>query len=103
MAHLKGAYIPIPGDAFVMLYRNGGAFTGRGHIGFVLRVEVIGGSATAIDTVEGNAGNRVKVGHRSLTAPAIVGFINQYPDDAQPTDWKTGLGTTDVGGRDTTL
>jgi len=103
MAHVKGEYIPIPGDAFVMLYRDDDdKLTGRGHIGFVLRVEVVDNVAVAIDTVEGNAGNRVKVGHRLLSAKAIFGFINQYPADAQPVEWQRGLGKTDVGGRDTT-
>ena len=102
-ARNKDGYIPIPGDAFVMLYRNeAGQFTGRGHIGFVLRVEVVNKRATAIDTVEGNAGNRVKVGHRLLSSPTIVGFINPFSAEDQPTGWQTGLGKTDVGGRNTT-
>jgi hypothetical protein len=102
-ARTKGEYVPIPGDAFVMLYRDeAGDLTGRGHIGFVLRVEVANDRATAIDTVEGNAGNRVKVGHRLLSADTIVGFINPFAPEDQPTNWQTGLGETDVGGRDTT-
>ncbi len=104
MAHAKGEYVPIPGDAFVMLYSNdSGKLTGRGHIGFVLRVEVVNGEAVAIDTIEGNAGNRVKVGHRLLSSADIVGFINQFPPDAQSAGWQTGLGRTDVGGRDSTV
>ncbi|MDX2343257.1 MAG: peptidoglycan-binding protein [Acidimicrobiia bacterium] len=103
MAHRKGDYRPIPGDAFVMLYRDdAGNFTGRGHIGFVLRVEVVGNFAVAIDTVEGNAGNRVKVGRRLVSSSSIIGFINQFPAQAQPTDWQTGLGKTDAAVPDTT-
>jgi len=92
LARAKGDYLPIPGDAFVMLYRNeAGVLTGTGHIGFVLRVEVAGGRAVAINTVEGNAGNRVKVGMRELASRDIVGFINPFPAEEQPTDWERGL------------
>jgi hypothetical protein len=62
---------PIPGDAFVM--DRGG---GHGHIGFVLRVNA---ERTQINTVEGNCGNRVKVGLRELSDPEIVGFIDNAP------------------------
>lgn len=103
MAHPKGDYIPIPGDAFVVLNRNkAGKLNGRGHIGFVLRVEVVNGVATAIDTVEGNAGNRVKVGNHQVSSARIVGFINQFPPEEQPTKWQTGLGKTDRGGSKST-
>jgi peptidoglycan hydrolase-like protein with peptidoglycan-binding domain len=91
MAYDKGTYVPIPGDAFVMLYRDGGGrFTGKGHIGYVLRTAEEGGVATAINTVEGNSGNRVKVGRRKLSNADIVGFINPFPPDEQPTDWERG-------------
>jgi hypothetical protein len=92
MAREKGNYIPIPGDAFVMLYRNAaGKYNGKGHIGFVLRVQANGNGAAEINTVEGNCGNRVKVGRRSLASPEVVGFINSFPDDEQPTGWERGL------------
>lgn len=92
MAREKGAYQPIPGDAFVMLHRNSrGQRTGTGHIGFVVRVEERGGRATAINTVEGNCGNRVKVGRRDLSSPDIVGFINPFPAHEQPTGFARGL------------
>jgi hypothetical protein len=95
----KAAYTPIPGDAFVLLYRNEeGSLTGRGHIGFVLRAQVpaknarmAGNKATKINTVEGNCGNRVKIGERDLADPNIVGFINPFPADEQPHDWQKGL------------
>jgi peptidoglycan hydrolase-like protein with peptidoglycan-binding domain len=94
MAHPKGEYLPIPGDAFVMLYRDDqGRLKGTGHIGFVLRVSAAG--ASAINTVEGNSGNRVKVGKRSLDNPDIVGFINGFPADEQPTDWEKGVVTSE--------
>jgi len=59
-----------PGDAFVM---NRGK--GHGHIGFVYRVSPGG---TQINTVEGNCGNRVKVGMRDLHDDQIAGFIRSY-------------------------
>jgi peptidoglycan hydrolase-like protein with peptidoglycan-binding domain len=92
MAHEKGDYIPIPGDGFVMLYRNGnGKFNGRGHIGYVLRTKVEDGKATVINTVEGNSANRVKIGRRKLSSKDIVGFINPFPPEEQPTGWETGV------------
>ena len=92
MARQKDGYEPIPGDAFVMLHRNAqGNRTGTGHIGFVLRVERKGGRATVINTVEGNCGNRVKVGRRDLASRDVVGFINNFPAEEQPTGWERGL------------
>lgn len=64
---------PMPGDMFVMLRSNG-----TGHIGFVLRVSING---TEINTIEGNCGNRVKVGKRSTTDGTIYGYINPFGDD----------------------
>lgn len=102
MAREKGASLPIPGDAFIMLYRKNGVLTGNGHIGFVLRVEERGGKAVAINTVEGNAGNRVKVGTRDLMNADIVGFINNFPADEQPTGWQWGLVTAAAADQDGT-
>jgi len=88
----KATYSPIPGDAFVMLYRDSaGRLTGRGHIGFVMRVGVADGRPLKINTVEGNCGNRVKIGERTLADPNIVGFINNLPPEEQPEGWETGL------------
>jgi hypothetical protein len=84
-------YSPIPGDAFVMLYRNrSGKLTGTGHIGFVMRVDKRKG-ATAFNTIEGNCANRVKIGTRQMNQSTLVGFINHYPPEEQPTDWEVGL------------
>ncbi len=92
MNRRKGKYIPIPGDTFLMLYKDKkGNFTGKGHIGFVIRVRVKDGRAVAINTVEGNCGNRVKVGERSLLDTGIVGFINPFPAHEQPRNWERGL------------
>jgi hypothetical protein len=73
---------PIPGDAFVM--DKGG---GHGHIGYVLRVSEDG---TSINTLEGNCGNRVKLGLRSLSDPQIVGFIDNVPHE-QTTGFERGV------------
>jgi hypothetical protein len=64
---------PIPGDAFVM-----DKGSGHGHIGYVLRVSEDGRS---INTLEGNCGNRVKLGLRALTDPQIVGYIDNVPGE----------------------
>ena len=104
-ARQKGDYMPIPGDAFIMATSDAEKgkykFTGNGHIGFVLRVEVKNGKAVAINTVEGNSSNRVKLGSRKLSDAAIVGFINNFGKNEQPTGWETGLvkaGDTSRGG-----
>jgi len=53
----------------------------------------------AINTVEGNSGDRVKLGKRSLSDPAILGFINNVGPDEQPTGWDSGLvSAKDTGG-----
>jgi len=81
---------PIPGDAFLM--DRGG---GHGHIGFVLRVS---DDRTTINTVEGNCGNRVKVGLRELSDPELVGFIDNVPSEATE-GWELGvLSARRVGG-----
>jgi hypothetical protein len=64
---------PLPGDAFVMDKGRG-----HGHIGYVLRVSEDGKS---INTLEGNCGNRVKLGLRSLEDPQIIGFIDNVPGE----------------------
>ncbi len=92
MTRPKEGYLPIPGDAFMMFYRDkDGKLSKTGHIGFVLRVEVKDGKAVAINTIEGNTSNRVKIGKRDLADATIVGFINNFPPDEQPTNWETGL------------
>jgi hypothetical protein len=98
----KAGYAPVPGDAFVMLFKDdSGKLKGTGHIGFVLRVDKAR-NATAFNTVEGNCGNRVKVGRRQMDQSTLVGFINQYSLEKQPSGWKTGLVTAgDVGAEGT--
>jgi hypothetical protein len=64
-----------PGDVFVMLHPKDPGKPQTGHVGFVLRVSKNG---SIINTVEGNCGNRVKVGIRDTGT--IYGFINLYGD-----------------------
>lgn len=79
VAYTKDKYTPIPGDFFVLLYKNShGNFTGTGHIGFVLSVSPDG---TSFNTIEGNTANRVKVGLRKISESSLVGFINPYGDE----------------------
>jgi hypothetical protein len=68
---------PTPGDAFVILHKDPTLGWCTGHIGFVLQVARNGRS---INTVEGNCGNRVKIGRRSLGDRKIRGFINFIGD-----------------------
>jgi len=78
--HIKDKPIPCPGDAFVFQYRNSkGDFTGLGHIGLVATVSQDGES---FNTVEGNAGNRVKVSLRDVHNPVLVGFVDFFGDRA---------------------
>lgn len=76
----KGAEVPTPGDAFVLLYDD--EYTSvncTGHIGFVLQVSEDGRS---YNTIEGNCADRVKVGQRTLDDPTLRGFINIVGDKA---------------------
>ena len=98
----KGGYAPIPGDAFVMLYKDdSGKLKGTGHIGFVLRVDKAK-NATVFNTVEGNCGNRVKVGRRQMDQSSLVGFINHYQREKKPRRWETGLVRADDVGAEGT-
>ncbi len=68
-----GRNVPTPGDAFLILKDDPAKGWCQGHIGFVLQVAPDGKS---INTVEGNCGNRVKIGRRHLSDPLLKGFIN---------------------------
>lgn len=85
-----------PGDVFVMLHPKKPGKAQTGHVGFVLRVSKNG---SIINTVEGNCGNRVKVGTRSTTT--INGFINLYGDGALTEFSRTLLAGSFVAGDDT--
>lgn len=73
--------VPTPGDAFVILTKDPDTVDWcTGHIGFVLQVAEDGKS---VNTVEGNCGDRVKIGRRELADPKLRGFINiagDHPD-----------------------
>ncbi|MFQ5545946.1 MAG: CHAP domain-containing protein [Acidiferrobacterales bacterium] len=75
-----GRRVPTPADAFVILHDDPKKGWCTGHIGFVLQVAKNGKS---INTVEGNCGNRVKIGRRELGDPTLRGFINFYGDHPQ--------------------
>ena len=65
---------PRPGDIGIMLHRSGGGgFTGKGHAFIVLWISEDG---EWISTVEGNCGNRVKIGKRPTSS--IHGYINFF-------------------------
>lgn len=69
--------VPTPGDAFVILHAEPESGWCTGHTGFVLQVAADGES---FNTVEGNCGDRVKLGLRTLTDPLLRGFINIVGD-----------------------
>ena len=73
----KGERGPTPGDAFVLLHKDPRQGWCTGHIGFVLQVANDGNS---YNTVEGNCGNRVKIGRRDMGDPLLRGFINIIGD-----------------------
>lgn len=70
------SYFPAPGDLFMIQYGDG-----KGHVGFVLRVNYDGDKLVSFNTIEGNAGNRVKIGLRFVNKEKnLVGFINVAND-----------------------
>ena len=86
--HYKENYNPVPGDIFLMQYKGrNGVYNGTGHVGFVLRVSE---DRSVFQTVEGNAGNRVKVGERSIDQSSLIGYINGWGDKGH-CDFETGL------------
>jgi CHAP domain len=85
---------PLPGDVFVM-----DRGSGHGHIGFVLRVS---DDRKQINTLEGNCGNRVKLGMRELSDPEIIGFIDNVPSENN-TVFELGIADASNLGRDRTV
>lgn len=73
--HPKSEYSPIPGDIFIYAFSGG-----TGHTGFVATVDSCT-KARRFNTNEGNCGNRVKFGVRSVDEGALVGFINVWGDN----------------------
>lgn len=85
MAHCESIYnvckkngsltkTPYPGHAFIMLHGDG-----TGHMGLVYRIS---GDGTRINTIEGNCGNRVKLGERALSS--FAGFIDLVQEKVRP-------------------
>ncbi len=85
-----------PGDIFVMLHPKNPGKPQTGHVGFVLRVSKNG---SIINTVEGNCGNRVKVGVRNTDT--MHGFINLYGDGARTGFSRSLLPLPSTGADDT--
>lgn len=80
-AYKKGTKDPVPGDAFVLLYRNSkGQLTGLGHTGLVGAVSEARGDDCVYNTFEGNAGNRVKRGQRTVQEGVLMGFVDLVGD-----------------------
>lgn len=76
--------LPMPGDVFYMDYGNG-----KGHFGFIYRVAE---DYSRINTIEGNCGNRVKIGCRTYEEnEQIRGIINPWPEDTRHQDYELGL------------
>lgn len=75
----------IPGDLFIMQYRDkNGNLLGRGHIGIVLNFEYRD-NKWMMNTLEGNTGNRLKLGYREFKKnDSIEGFINLFGDKNKP-------------------
>lgn len=83
-------YFPAPGDLFMIQYGDG-----KGHVGFVLRVNYEGERLVSFNTIEGNAGNRIKIGLRFVDKEKhLVGFINVANDSLganPPNDYEVGI------------
>lgn len=89
-AKLKADYSPVPGDIFLMLYRNdSGRLTGMGHTGIVSSVSADGKS---FNTFAGNESNRLKHGQRQVSQSTLVGFIRLLPQEG---DFTRKLYTTE--------
>lgn len=78
-------YHPIPGDLMIMLHSLSGGWS-PGHTGMVLRVGGFG-----FNTIEGNCGNRIKLGYRKFSQVGLAGFINVFGPGEQPTGWEHGV------------
>jgi hypothetical protein len=74
-----GKYCPQPGDSVIMLYREGTKLTGRGHVYRIVDIITDStGAPVSFITIEGNSGNRVKLGKR--TTANIAGYLNYFED-----------------------
>lgn len=73
-----GKYVPRPGDMGIM----------DGHVVIVLRTGIKNGKVDSINTVEGNSGNRVKVGYRPSSV--MLGYVNLFGDADTPVEFELG-------------
>lgn len=62
-----------PGAFFIMLFHALPGSIVHGHTGYILRVSA---DLKTVNTIEGNCGNRVKCGQRSVST--LTGIINPY-------------------------
>jgi hypothetical protein len=74
----KTNYAPAPGDIFLMVTN---ASKSQGHTGIVYRVSSDG---KTFNTIEGNCGNRLKMGIRSVDDGALKGFIVLWGEQTEP-------------------
>lgn len=92
-AWLPGA--PRPGAAFVLLHSADTPGFDKGHAGLVLRVSE---DERTIQTVEGNARNKVRIIQREVpeaaTVNEILGFAYPVEEIEWNTAWQRGLLTT---------
>ncbi len=74
----KANNIPVPGDAFVMLYRNSrGQLLGTGHTGIIIATST---SLEDFNAVEGNISNRVRMMTRSVGDVVLDGYVDLVGD-----------------------
>lgn len=86
MYHLLGNYIPIPGDKGFHRYKNSsGKYTGLGHTWILLRISIDSSrKLLAVNTLEGNAGNRLKLGYREISKERFLdGFANTFMESEE--------------------
>jgi len=75
----KGTRMPLPGDLFVILYRNkAGQLKGTGHIGVVTSIAPDG---KKFNTLAGNESDSLRFGYRNFSDPELVGFISLFPEE----------------------
>jgi hypothetical protein len=92
VAHRKGSYVPTPGDIAIYNYGGGlnskGLLSGPGHAACLARLSADG---QKFNTFEGNMGNRLKFGVRSMSERILIGFVNIYGDAANLPVFPRGL------------
>lgn len=87
---IGSGYIPRPGDFLVIVNPDG-----TGHVGILAALERLSEWADA-DVYEGNSGNRFALRRRTPGRGNHIGWVNPYGDDANPPDFKPGLGKSTI-------